>query len=234
MDNHLLRTYNKVTSNEEKPVVGTLRVALYARVSTTDKDQEPETQLLPLREFVQAQGWTHAGEFVDHASATDLRGRTAWRDLLAQAARRKVDLIVVWKLDRAFRSVAHMATTVEQLRRWGVGLRSYSEPWLDTSGTSPVADLMLNILASFAQFERALIAERVRAGMERARRQGKRLGRPRALDGNLEALRPDIEAGRLSRRQAARQLGVTVSTVSRALSRNGGPALSATAGAKPS
>ena len=66
-----------------------------------------------------------------------------------------------------------MAQTVEQLRRWGVGLRSYSEPWLDTSGRSPVGDLMLNILASFAQFERALIAERVRAGMARAKRQGK-------------------------------------------------------------
>src|SRR5579864_4118462 len=166
-----------------------MRVGIYARVSTSDKDQEPETQLQPLREFAAAQGWTVAGEFVDHASATDLRGRTAWRDLLDRAARRRVDLILVWKLDRAFRSVAHMATTVADLRRWGVGLRSYSEPWLDTSGTSPVADLMLNILASFAQFERALIAERVRAGMERARRQRKRLGRPRALGGNLEALK---------------------------------------------
>jgi len=74
-----------------------------------------------------------------------------------------LDAILVWKLDRAFRSVAHMATAVEEFRRWGVGLRSYSEPWLDTSGTSPVADLMLNILASFAQFERSLISERVRA-----------------------------------------------------------------------
>lgn len=149
-----------------------MRTGIYARVSTADRDQDPETQLLPLREFCRAQGWAVAGEFVDRASATDLRGRTAWRDLLGQAARRRCDLIVVWKLDRAFRSVAHMATTMEQLRRWGVGLRSYSEPWLDTSGTSPVGDLMLNILASFAQFERALIAERVRAGMTRARKQG--------------------------------------------------------------
>ena len=156
-----------------------MRTAVYARVSTSDKDQNVETQLLPLREFCQAQGWTVASEFVDHASATDLRGRTAWRTLLGEAARRQVGVILVWKLDRAFRSVAHMATTVEQLRRWGVGLRSYSEPWLDTSGTSPVGDLMLNILASFAQFERALIAERVKAGMDRARRQGKHVGRPR-------------------------------------------------------
>lgn len=216
-----------------------MRVGLYARVSTTDKDQDPATQLLPLREYAAVQGWTAASEQIDHASATDLRGRTAWRRLLDQAAKRRVDIILVWKLDRAFRSVAHMATTVEQLRRWGVGLRSYSEPWLDTSGTSPVADLMLNILASFAQFERALIAERVRAGMDRARKQGKHIGRPAALNGDLDALRPQIEAGDLSRRQAARQLGVSVSTVSRSLLRKGGsdPAAGSrvsTGGASPS
>ena len=199
-----------------------MKVAIYARVSTSDKDQNPETQLMPLREFCQAQGWQVAGEFVDTASANDLRGRTAWRRLLEEAARRRVDAIVVWRLDRAFRSVAHMATTTEHLRQWGVGLRSYSEPWLDTSGTSPVGDLMLNILASFAQFERALIAERVRAGMARARRQGKHIGRPQALNGNLEALRPLIESGTLSRRQAAKRLGVTVSTVTRSLLRKGG------------
>jgi len=194
-----------------------MRVALYARVSTSDKDQNPETQLLPLREFAAAQGWTVAGEYVDHASATDLRGRTAWRQLLDRAAKRKVDLILVWKLDRAFRSVAHTANVTEDLRRWGVGLRSYSEPWLDTSGTSPVGDLMLNILASFAQFERALIAERVRAGMARAKRQGRRLGRPPAVNGEWAMVRPLIETGVLSRRQAARRLGCSARTVARML-----------------
>jgi DNA invertase Pin-like site-specific DNA recombinase len=198
-----------------------MRAALYARVSTADKDQNPETQLLPVREFARAQGWEVMGEFTDCASATDLRGRTAWRDVLDRAAKRRVDVILVWKLDRAFRSVAHMANTVEQLRRWGVGLRSYSEPWLDTSGSSPVADLMLNILASFAQFEKALIAERVRAGMARAKRQGIHVGRPAKLNGNLDALRPAIEAGALSRSAAARQLGVTLSAVSRALRKGG-------------
>src|SRR5262249_20254836 len=135
------------------------------------------------------------------------------------AARRRVDLIVVWKLDRAFRSVAHMAQTVEQLRRWGVGLRSYSEPWLDTSGRSPVGDLMLNILASFAQFEKALIAERVRAGMARARKQGKTLGRPRVLNGGWEAIEPLLRSGKLSQGQAARQLGVGRATIQRELQR---------------
>jgi len=196
-----------------------MRVAIYARVSTSDRDQNVETQLLPLREFVAAQGWQVAGEFVDHASATDLRGRVAWRELLDQAAKRRADVILVWKLDRAFRSVAHMAATVEQLRRWGVGLRSYSEPWLDTSGASPVGDLMLNILASFAQFERALIAERVRAGMERARKQGKHLGRPRVVNGEWETVRPMVESGKVSQREAARMLKVSQSTVSRMLTR---------------
>jgi DNA invertase Pin-like site-specific DNA recombinase len=198
-----------------------MRVGLYVRVSTTGKDQNPDTQLLPLREFCQTQGWMLQGEYVDRASATDLKHRTAWRRILDLAAKRQIDTLLVWKLDCAFRSVAHMAQTTEQLRRWKVGLRSYSEPWLDTSGTSPVGDLMLNILASFAQFEKALIAERVRAGMARAKKQGKALGRPAALNGNLDALIPDLRSGVLSCRQAARQLGVTPSTVSRTLLRKG-------------
>ncbi len=216
MDQHTRKP--TLTPAERSP-----RVALYARVSTSDKDQHPDTQLLPLREFVAAQGWVPRGEYVDQASAADLRGRTEWRRLLDQAAKRRVDVILVWKLDRAFRSVAHMATTVEQLRRWGVGLRSYSEPWLDTSGESPAADLMLNIMAAFAQFERALIAERVRAGMARARKQGKRLGRPRVLNGGWERVRPLVEGGAMSRRKAAGILRVGRSTVSRLLAQNGGP-----------
>ncbi len=199
-----------------------MRAALYARVSTSDKDQEPETQLLPLREFVAAQGWTVAGEFVDHASANDLRGRTAWRTLLDLAAKRKIDVILCWKLDRCFRSVAHMVTAVEQFRRWGVGLRSYSEPMIDTSGTSPVGDLLMNILTSVSQFERGLIGERVRAGMDRARKQGRKIGRPggtRADDFEARwgALRPRVLAGEVGKKQAARALGVSKSTVLRLL-----------------
>jgi DNA invertase Pin-like site-specific DNA recombinase len=197
-----------------------MRVALYARVSTADKNQNPETQLLPLQDYVQAQGWEVVGEYTDTASATDLRGRRGWATVLDLASKRGIDLILVWKLDRAFRSVAHMATTVEQLRRWGVSIRSYSEPWLDTSGSSPVADLMLNILASFAQFEKALIAERVRAGMNRAKREGKAIGRPRlVLPARWTEVRQRIETGAMSAREAARVLGIGRSTVLRLLER---------------
>ncbi len=197
-----------------------MRVGLYARVSTSDKDQNPDTQLLPLREFVQAQGWRVAGEFVDHASATDLRGRTQWQAVLHAASRRKTDLVLVWKLDRAFRSVLHASQTLEQLRQWGVGLRSYTEPWADT--TSPQGELVFNLLATFAQFERSLIAERVKAGTARAKKQGKRLGRPRAVNGEWVHIRPLIESGTMSQRKAAAVLGVGKSTVSRLLSQNGG------------
>ncbi len=193
---------------------------IYARVSTSDKDQNPETQLLPLREFVEAQGWTVAGEFTDHASATDLRGRTEWGRLLDQAAKRQVDVILVFRMDRAFRSVLDAANTLERLRGWHVGLRSYGEPWLNT--TSPFGEALYYITVAYAQLEKGILVERVRAGMARAKRQGRRFGPPLKLNGDLAALMPAIQAGTLSRRQAARQLGVHVSTVCRALSREGG------------
>jgi DNA invertase Pin-like site-specific DNA recombinase len=156
-----------------------VKVGIYARVSTTDKDQNPETQLMPLRAFVQAQGWTIAGEFVDQASAKDLRNRVAWRRLLEDASRRKVDMILVWKLDRSFRSVLDASTTLQNLRRWGTGLRSYTEPMIDTASGSPWGEMLFNLLATFAQFERSLLSERTRAGMARARAEGKHIGRPR-------------------------------------------------------
>ncbi len=197
-----------------------LRVAIYARVSTTDKDQNPETQLLPLREFAAAQRWTVAGEFTDRAPATDLRARTAWRELLDQASRRRTDLVLVWRIDRAFRSVLDAATTLERLRGWGVGLRSYTEPWLDT--TSPFGEALYYITAAYAQLERGILAERVRAGMERARRQGRRLGRPGGTrrEGFTERWRelvPQINKGAVSRRRAARTLCVSRTTIDRLL-----------------
>jgi DNA invertase Pin-like site-specific DNA recombinase len=197
-----------------------MRVAIYGRVSTADKDQDPETQLIPLREFAVAQGWQVAGEFVDHASATDLRGRTAWRELLDRASKRQVDLVLVWRIDRAFRSVLDAATMLERLRAWGVGLRSYSEPWLDT--TSPFGEALYYITAAYAQLERGILAERVRAGMDRAKRQGKRLGRPggtsrEGFTGRWQEFRLRVLAGEMSRRQVAQALGVSRSTVIRLL-----------------
>ncbi|MFQ5968653.1 MAG: recombinase family protein, partial [Acidimicrobiia bacterium] len=144
-----------------------MRVALYARVSTSDKDQDPETQLIPLRQFVGRQDALEVRkEYVDHAPATDMVRRTAWHELLDEAGKRQFDLVVVWRMDRAFRSVLDAATTLERLRAWGVGLRSYSEPWLDT--TSPFGEALYYITVAYAQLERGILRERVKAGMDRA------------------------------------------------------------------
>ena len=199
----------------------TLRVAIYARVSTADKDQNPDTQLFPLREFVQAQTWTVVGEWVDQASATDLAHRTQWRALLALAAKRKVDLVLVWRLDRAFRSVLDAANTLERLRGWGVGLRSYQEPWLDT--TSPFGEALYYITVAYAQLERGILAERTKAGMDRARKQGHRIGRPPVTSrpgfaAKWEAVRAELEAGQVNRSQAAKRLHVGYATLLRLLS----------------
>jgi len=199
-----------------------MRVGIYARISTNDKDQNLQTQLQPLAEYVEAQGWTLAGTWTDEASAMDLKHRTGWKALLNAASKRRVDLILVHRLDRAFRSVSHAVTTLEQLRRWRVGLRSFSEAWLDTSGENPVSDLIFNVLASVAQFERSLIASRVRAGMARARREGKTLGRPRAINGEWAQVEPLLASGQLSQSEAARRLGVSRTTVYRLLQNGGG------------
>ena len=197
-----------------------MRTAIYARVSTTDRDQNVETQLLPLREFAAAQGFEVVGEFVDQASATDLLRRTAWRDLLDQAGKRKIDLVLVWRIDRAFRSVPDAANTLERLRGWGVGLRSYQEPWLDT--TSPFGEALYYITVAYAQLERGILRERVRAGMERARREGRRLGRPPVtLKPNVQRdwamVRRRIDSGEISRREAARLLRISEQSVRRLL-----------------
>lgn len=197
-----------------------MRVALYLRVSTDDKGQDLDTQRLPLRDFCAAQGWTDVTEYADEASAADLRGRTAWRRLLDDAGRRKVDAILVWRLDRAFRSVLDAAQTLERLRAWGVGLRSYQEPWLDT--TTPFGEALYYITVAYAQLERSVLRERVRAGMDRARRQGRTLGRPRA-DERPEVrrawpeVRAALEAGTLSVRRAAKRLRVGDATIRRML-----------------
>ncbi|MFC1956000.1 recombinase family protein [Chloroflexota bacterium] len=197
-----------------------MKVAIYVRVSTSDKDQDLNTQLLPLREFVTAQEWEIYGEYQDQVSATDIIHRYQWRKLLEDASKRHFDLVLVWRMDRAFRSVLDAATTLERLRAWGVGLRSYSEPWLDT--TSPFGEALYYITVAYAQLERGILRERVKAGMERARKQGHRIGRPRVTDRRgfnrrfgdiLERLRE----GQVSRRQAARELGIGYATLKRLL-----------------
>ena len=197
-----------------------MRIALYARVSTRDKDQNPETQLLPLREYTQSREGDIVTEYVDQASATDLNHRTAWNHLMDDARVHKVDVIIVWRMDRAFRSVLHAAQTLEQLKHWGVGLKSHQEAWLDT--TTPMGEMMYYITIAYAQLEKSLIAERVRAGMDRAKREGKAIGRPKIADDPKRARKLQeaihaVQSGSLSYRKAAQHYGFSVSVIQRAM-----------------
>lgn len=199
-----------------------MKVALYARVSTNDKEQDPLTQLMPLREFVKVQGWEIFNEYVDEAPATDLLHRTSWRELLDDASKRRFDVLLVWRMDRAFRSVLDAATTLERLRGWKIGLRSYTEPWLDT--TSPFGEALYYITVAYAQLERGILRERVKAGMDRAKKQGKKIGRPKVTDRpgfstRSKTILERLSLGDISRRQAARQLGIGYATLKRLLDR---------------
>lgn len=156
------------------------RAALYARVSHTAADQEPETQLLELRAFCDLREYKIVGEYVDRAPAWPVYspfggGRPQWRELLAACKARKIDVVVVFKLDRAFRSTLHALTGLEWLQRHRVDFVCSSQA-IDT--TSSYGRLLFTLLSAFAEFERELISERTRAGLERARAEGKKLGRP--------------------------------------------------------
>lgn len=202
-----------------------MKVALYSRVSTTDKDQDPDTQLVHLRDFCSAQGWEVYREYVDMASALDVAHRVAWRELLDDAAKHRFKIVLVFKLDRAFRSVKHMHDTLHAWEALGIGFRSMREQF-DTS--TALGRLLLNLLAALAEFELELIRERVKAGMERAARQGKRIGRPRITDkrgfkSQYRMVLERLSQGDISRRKAAKELGIGYATLKRLLDSNFNP-----------
>jgi len=153
------------------------KVILYARVSTRDKDQTPETQLHALRQYAAGRDWEIVEEYVDTASAGDLRGRSRWRDLLkdVQTHHGQFGMVLVTKLDRAFRSVKETYSTLEIFTHHKIGFVATTQDSIDT--TSSTGRLMLGLLATFAEFERDLISERVKEGMARAKAEGKHVGR---------------------------------------------------------
>ena len=196
-----------------------MKVAIYARVSTSDKEQNVETQLLPLRDFLLAQDWEVYREYGDQAPANDLAHRVQWRQLLDDAAKRKFTLVLVFKLDRAFRSVKHMHDPLAAWEMVGVSFQSLRERF-DTS--TALGRLLLNLLAALAEFELELIRERVKAGMDRARRQGRQIGRPKVTDRKAFKKRfgdilERLNGGDISRRQAAKELGIGYATLKRLL-----------------
>ena len=197
---------------------GSLRVAIYVRVSTRDKDQEPDVQLAPLREFASRRTW-EVEEYVDRAPASDFVARAQWARLLRDVRSRKVDHVLAWKLDRCFRSALHCLRTLEEWEHYGVGFSCLTQE-IDT--TSPTGRLLLTVLAAVAEFERGLISERVREGLNNARRNGRHLGRPKAIERphvrkHLPLVLADLDEARISKRAACRRLKIGMPTLNRIL-----------------
>jgi DNA invertase Pin-like site-specific DNA recombinase len=153
------------------------RVALYARVSTLN-NQDPEMQLAELGEYAGRRGWQIVEEFTDQGVSGCKESRPALNRLMSDACRRRFDAILVWKIDRWGRSLKHLVTSLAELDAYGVAFISLRDN-LDLS--TPSGRLMMQLLGAMAEFERALIQERVRAGLRNARAKGRRLGRPRMI-----------------------------------------------------
>jgi DNA invertase Pin-like site-specific DNA recombinase len=183
-----------------------MRVAIYARVSTTN-GQDPEMQLRELREYCQRRGWEIHHEYVD-AGISGTKGKRPELDrLMADAHKRRFDIVIVWRFDRFARSVSHLLRALETFQALGIAFVSLSEN-IDTS--TPTGKMIFTVLGAVAELERSLIVERVKAGLRNAKAKGKRLGRPsKGVDPNKVSL---LRAQGLTWRRVGAQLGVAPRT----------------------
>jgi len=186
-----------------------MKVAIYCRVSTDD--QKADLQLDALRQYAEARRLTVYREYVDHISGAEA-SRPALNELLADARRRRFDAVAVWKIDRLGRSVAHLLTVLTELQSLGVAFISLQEA-IDTG--TPAGRMVFTFLGAVAEFERAIISERVKAGMAAAKRRGKHCGRPNvSIDSEKIKI---MRAEGKSLREIGKILGISHQTVSATL-----------------
>jgi putative DNA-invertase from lambdoid prophage Rac len=208
------RTPDKLKSSQvfghpRKPVK-LFRAALYARVSTHDQQTLP-LQSRAMREYALNRGWTVAMQVKEVGSGASVR--LLREDLMKAARRREIDVILVWRLDRWGRSVTDLLAALQELEQLGVGFVSLTEA-LDL--TTPAGRAMAGLLAVFAEFEKEILRERVRAGLAQAREDGKQLGRPQTASLQAAKVRKLYRAG-VSKAEIARQLEIGRTSVRRIL-----------------
>jgi len=191
----------------------TPRVAIYARVSTTD--QSTESQLLDLRRYVSDRGWQIYREYLDEGVSGTKDSRPALNKLMDDAKKRRFDAVLVWRFDRFARSTRHLINALEEFKNLGIDFVSYQEN-IDTS--SPLGGAIFTIISAVAQLERDIIAERVKAGLRRAVENGKQLGRPRACVDISEVIR--LRSKGWSIRSIAKEISISRTTVCDLLSRH--------------
>ena len=187
------------------------RVAIYARVSTDG--QTTDNQLNELRDVAERNNWEIVEEFIDHgiSGAKGRDKRPAFDKMCKAAVRKEFDLIAAWSVDRLGRSLQHLITFLGELNAKDVGLYLHQQA-VDT--TTPAGRALFQMMGVFAEFERSMIQERVKAGLARAKKKGVKLGRPRISITKERAIRAARRTGK-GIKAIARELGVGVGTVQR-------------------
>jgi DNA invertase Pin-like site-specific DNA recombinase len=181
----------------------TTRMAVYARLSTTNHGQDVGLQTRDLEQFAQARGWQMADAYIDAEVSGSKDSRPELNRLMADAHKRRFDVVVVWRFDRFARSVSHQLRALETFNSLGIAFVSLNEQ-IDTS--TPTGRMVFTVLGAVAELERSLIVERVRAGLRNAKANGKRLGRPRVTVDAAEIAR--LRGHGVTWRAIAQQLGV--------------------------
>ncbi len=195
-----------------------MRVAVYARVSTASQNVDNQTQ--ELERLAALRGWTIVTTYRDEgiSGAKGRDGRPALDQMLKAATRREFDLIAVWSIDRLGRSLQHLVTTVNDLHAQGVQLYFHQQA-IDT--TTPSGKLMFGVFSSFAEFERDLIRERIKLGVERARKEGKKLGRPSSVTDSTRAAIVELYKKGMSPKKISQTLRCGVGTAFHTLKQRG-------------
>lgn len=188
------------------------RVLIYVRCSTS-RDQNPEVQVEELRRFCNARAWTVVHEVVDAGFSGANTNRPGFKKFMKLARSRQIDVVAVVKLDRLFRSLKDMVLTIQELNELAVELVSTRDQLDFTTSTGR---LMIHIVAAFAQFERDLISDRTKAGLDWAVKNGKRLGRP-PIEKEVEQQVVELRAEGLTYWEIHKELGISKGTVYRIL-----------------
>jgi DNA invertase Pin-like site-specific DNA recombinase len=191
--------------------ISTRRAALYVRVSTADRGQTIENQLQPLQEAARRLGWTVASIYQDEGiSGCKGRDRRPGLDaLLKGVARREFDIVAAWSVCRLGRSLPDLISLLGELQARDIDLYLHQQA-LDTS--TPSGRMLFGMLSVFSEFERAMIRDRVMAGLDRARSSGKRLGRPPMSASKIDRVRRALDEGR-GIRETARLLKLSAAKV---------------------
>lgn len=192
-----------------------MKAAIYARISTADKGQDVDLQLNDLRSYAKARGCPVSNEYVDLGQSGTKDRRPALDSLMDDCRKRKIDTIIVWRLDRFGRSLKHLINTLDELRQIGVSFISYQE---NLDFTSSTGLLLFHLLGAFAEFERNILRDRVKAGLANARAKGRKLGRP-GKEVNPTTLEELKKSGKTIR-EISKELGISIGLVHKTLSKS--------------